>query len=221
MFEDFKTLATNRAQRVNDGVKWLLVILFSTSVLLYSNFILKGPSKMERQQRLMVTGLCNVIFWWPNPVQYGVSGCAEPPWLCTKMSPRTHQLCCNGFKHYWEKWYTGGSGEHLEDEKDIGRNVLIQEEGCWCHLPTEGKGRLGRGLLFCGSCTHLSRWETHSGDILNCCHTNSSDSAASQCLRMSVVGLFQTSHRDRRAVVFFLPFIYVWQSAVLFLFWAG
>lgn len=85
--------------------------------------------------------------------------------------------------------------------------MLNQEEGYWCHLPTEGKGRLGRGLLFSGSCTHLSRWETHSGDILNCCHTNSSDSVASQCLRMLVVGLFQTSHRDRIAVVFFALYL--------------
>lgn len=30
----------------------------------------------------------------------------------------------------------GGSGE---------RNVLNQEEGCWCHLPTEDKGRQGCG----------------------------------------------------------------------------
>lgn len=69
----------------------------------------------------------------------------------------------------------------------IERNVLKQEEGGRCHLPTEVKGRPGLqgggGGVVCflveggkkggGVCTHLSTWETDSGDILNCRHTNS------------------------------------------------
>lgn len=57
----------------------------------------------------------------------------------------------------------------------MGRNVLNQEEGCWCHLPTEVKRThgWGVGLLPGGGCTHLSTWETDSSDILNCRHTNS------------------------------------------------
>lgn len=52
------------------------------------------------------------------------------------------------------------------------RNVLNQEEGRLCHLPTEVKDG-GKGLEGGGGRTHISTWETDSSDILNCCHTNS------------------------------------------------
>lgn len=93
--------------------------------------------------------------------------------------------CCNGFKGEEGALGRGkGLGIHWDSNKRWKRNVLNQEEGGWCHLPTEVKGRLGLwggGVCFLvvvvglgwGVRTHLSTWETDSSDILNCCHTNS------------------------------------------------
>lgn len=52
--------------------------------------------------------------------------------------------CCNGLKGEGGALGRGkGLGIHWDLNKRWKRNVLNQEEGDWCHLPTEVKGRLG------------------------------------------------------------------------------